>query len=98
MIDSSVSFTLIVNSTARIATTITTLAANTGMNTTSWLIWRRSRFARAIRFPICGAVVIPEVQLLQVREELRPQHVLGAVRDVERGVPPEPRAHRGARR
>ena len=49
---SSVSLTLRVNSTPRIAMTMTTFAAKTGTNTTSWLIWRRSRFARAIRFPI----------------------------------------------
>ena len=97
MIDSSVSFTLIVNSTARIPMTITMLAARTGVNTTSWLIWRRSRFAPRHQVPDLRAVVIAEVQLLEMREELRAQHVLGAVRDVERGVPAEPRATRPRR-
>ena len=51
--------------------------------------------------PDLGAVVVAEVQLLQVREQLRAQHVLGAVRDVERAVPADAgtqrRAHRRAR-
>ena len=54
MIDTSVSFTLMVNSTARMPTTITTFAVGTGVNTTRLLIWRRSRLAHAIRFPICA--------------------------------------------
>ena len=46
---------------------------------------------RRHQVPDLGAVVIAEVQLLQVREQLRAQHVLGAVRDVERGVPADSR-------
>ena len=44
--------------------------------------------------PDLRAVVVPEVQLLQVREQLGSQHVLGAVSAVERAVPTQPRAQR----
>ena len=76
-------------STMTTATIVSTLAIVNGIsNTTCWICWM-SVFA--LRHQLAGlrVVVEREVQLLQVRDESHAQIRLDAVREAERGVPPQ---------